>query len=296
MSAAVRSRRAWMLQLAALCALQACQQGTPQPAAPPSTPQRIASQTIFSDEVLWSLGPSTQSRVIAVSRLADDPGYSSVAGKWPPRVARSPLTSEALLASEADLVFVADFTAVETRELLARSGVATVTLTGFSGFEDWRTNVVTLAQAVGEADAGRALVERFDTELAAKSAAAAADGPTVVSWAAGNVAGRGTTFDDVAQAAGLRNLAGDQGIVGHKPVTVEQLVAWNPQMLVVPCEGGQDCDAVAARIAEQPGIAATRAAADAAILAVPTRILYSSGWAMLEAVTVLRRRDGAAPP
>ena len=281
--------------LATSCALAACQQGTPQPASTPSTPQRIASQTIFSDEVLWRLGPSTQARVVAVSRLADDPGYSSVAGQWPTSVARSPLTSEALLASEADLVFVADFTAIETRELLTQSGVATVTLTGFSGFDDWRRNVAAVADAVGQADAGRALVQRFDAELASKSAQAASDGPTVVSWAAGNVAGSGTTFDDVARAAGLRNLAADQGIVGHKPVTVEQLVAWNPEMMVVPCEGDLDCGAVAARIAAQPGIAATRAATNAAVLAVPTRILYSSGWAMLEAVSALRQRREAAP-
>ncbi|MBL4689326.1 MAG: ABC transporter substrate-binding protein, partial [Nannocystaceae bacterium] len=280
--------------------LTGCQRTRPAASTATGPPQRIVSQTIVSDEVLWSFGPEVQARVVAVSRLADDRAYSGVAGQWPASVQRAPLTSEAVLASEADLVIVADFTAIETRELLANTGVNTLTLTGFSGFADWRANTQAIADAVGDPQAGHTLVAAFDDALRNRSVPAiganAVDArPTAVSWSAGNVAGRGTSFDDVAAAAGLRNLAAEQGIKGHKAVTIEQLVAWDPQVLVVACEGvgDVDCGAVAAQIASQPGIAATQAARNNGVLALPSRVLYSAGWSMLDAVTALREHASA---
>lgn len=295
---------AWTTSVAVLAlSLTACQRTPPAASTATGVPQRIVSQTIVSDEVLWSFGPQVQARVVAVSRLADDRAYSGVAGQWPASVQRAPLTSEALLASDADLVIVADFTAIETRELLVNTGVHTLTLTGFSGFADWRTNTQAIADAVGDPQAGRTLVAAFDDALRNRSAPAveadAADArPTAVSWSAGNVAGQGTSFDDVAAAAGLRNLAAEQGIKGHKAVTVEQLVAWDPQVLVVACEGvgDVDCGAVAAEIASQPGIAATHAAHTNGVVALPSRVLYSAGWSMLDAVTALREHASALQP
>lgn len=270
--------------------LTACKRDETNPVTPPAMPQRIVSQTILSDEVLWTLGDDVRRRVVAVSRLADDAAYSDVAGQWPATVDRAPLTAEALLAAESDLVFIADFTAAETRELLSSARVPTITLTGFSGFADWRRNVTAIADAVGASAEGSALVNRFDVALAERSADSPG-GTTVVSWAAGNVAGRGTTFDDVATAAGVKNLAAAHGIDGHKPVTVEQLVAWDPAMIITPCEHTDDqaCARAAQRVAQQPGISATAAARTGGIVAVPSRILYSSGWPMLEAVALLRR-------
>ncbi len=49
--------------------------------APHALPQRIVSQTLLSDEILWDLGPQVRAHVIAVSKLADDPRYSSVVGR-----------------------------------------------------------------------------------------------------------------------------------------------------------------------------------------------------------------------
>jgi len=265
--------------------------GKPDPATAPDPdgpPQRIVSQTIFSDEVLLELGDEVRSRVVAVSALVDDPAYSTVANRWPKSVPRAPMTSETVLAARAELVIIADFTAVETRELLERTQIPLLMLAGFSGFADFRTNARAIGEAVGQAKAGQELVERFDTELAKRSSDAAG-GLATVSWAAGNVAGTGTTFDDVAKAAGLTNVAARNDIAGHKPVAVEQLVVWDPQMLVVPCPTGRTCTEVAAEVRAQPGIAATRAARSDCVLAMPSAILYSSGWAMLDAVDALTK-------
>lgn len=275
-------------------ALAGCRKADPATPARDGPPQRIVSQTIFSDEVLLALGDDVRGRVVAVSVLVDDPAYSTIADHWPAAIPRAPVTSEAVLAARADLVIIADFTAVETRELLERTGVPLLMLTGFSGFDDFRTNTRAIADAVGESNAGHELVQRFDREL--DDARPERTGPSVVSWAAGNVAGTGTTFDDVANAAGLSNVAAAHDIAGHKPIAVEQLVTWDPQMLVVPCAPGQDCTQVAADVRGQPGIAATRAARAACVVAMPSAILYSSGFGMLDAVRTLAEAAASCRP
>lgn len=283
----------------ALLVLVGCRKADRDTATREGPPQRIVSQTIFSDEVLLALGGKVPERVVAVSVLVDDPAYSTIAEQWPAAVPRAPMTSEAVLAAQADLVIIADFTAVETRELLERTGVPLLMLTGFSGFDDFRTNTRAVADAVGESNRGGDLVDRFDRELG--STPKAETRLAVLSWAAGNVAGTGTTFDDVANAAGLSNLAAAHDVAGHKPIAVEQLVVWDPQMLVVPCAPGQDCAQVAADVRGQPGIAAVAAAREHCIVAMPSAILYSSGFGMLDAVRSLAEaatscRTGEATP
>lgn len=102
------------------------------------------------------------------------------------------------------------------------------------------------------------------------------------------VAGARTTFDDQARAAGLINIPAREGIHGHRPLPVEQLTTWNPDLIVVPCHG--DCAAARERAVETPGISATTAARTDGVLAIESRLLFSTGLAMLDTVKVLRAR------
>jgi iron complex transport system substrate-binding protein len=256
-----------------------------------SSTRRVVSQTVLSDEVLWELGPAARAQVVAVSTLADDPRYSSVVDRWDRAVLRAPLTSEALLAAAPDLVILADFTSAPTRRLVQDAGVTTLELAGFDGFDDYRRHVREIATAVESSDEGDALVQRFDARLLQVRRATPRQRPGAISWIEGNVAGRGTTFDDIATAAGFDNLAARHGHVGHQQVSLEQLVAWDPAVLVVPCPP-DGCDAAAAEVAARPGLSATRAARTGAIVAVPSVELYAVGAAMLDAVA----RLGAAHP
>src|SRR5688572_3082495 len=77
--------------------------------------QRIASRTVFADEVLWALGPEVQARVVGLSPMADDGRYSTVAGQWPDATARLGRNPEELLALAPDLVILASFSEVEYR-------------------------------------------------------------------------------------------------------------------------------------------------------------------------------------
>lgn len=254
--------------------------------------RRVVSQTVLSDEVLWALGGPARAQVVAVSALADDARYSGVAGEWPTHVQRAPLTSESLLSLTPDLVIVADFTAAETRRLVTDAGVQTLLLSGFDGFDDYRRNAAWIAEAVALADAGRELVARFDARLADVSPKVRRR-PNALSFSEGNIAGAGTSFDDIVRAAGFSNLAADRGETGHRRVAIEQIVAWNPDYLVVPA-GRDDAETIAADLATRPGLSATTAARAGNVVAIPSAKLYAAGDGMLDAVALLAARHPEA--
>jgi iron complex transport system substrate-binding protein len=249
-------------------------------------PQRIVSQTVLSDEILWDLGESVRSRVVGVSHMVDDTTYSSVPNTWPATVLRVPGSSEALVSVRPDLVVLAEFTAEETKALLAHAGVATLELRGFDGFDAFRRHVREVSEAVDARDEGAALVDRFDRALSTQGASTEPNGRTALSWVDGMVAGADTTFDDQARAAGLVNIAAREGIVGHRAVPIERITTWNPDIIVIPCHG--DCEGSRQRAFATPGISATKAAREGAVLPIESHLLFSTGLGMVEVVKILR--------
>ena len=71
----------WAAMLALSVGLAGCRKSDRAAPARDGPPQRIVSQTIFSDEVLLALGAEVRDRVVAVSVLVDDPAYSTIAGR-----------------------------------------------------------------------------------------------------------------------------------------------------------------------------------------------------------------------
>jgi iron complex transport system substrate-binding protein len=280
------SRRRALQALGVVPLAAACGRRAPTPAV--TDGPRVASQTVLGDEVLWALGPAVHAQVVAVSPMADDPRYSRVVGAWPAGVPRAAGTSEALIALQPTLVVLASFTAPETRRLLEQAGLPTLVLERFDGFDDYRANVRAIAAAVGAAAAGERVVAEFDARLDALRLEPRVR-PRVVSWNEGSVPAAGTTFDDVATAAGYVNLPAHAGRRGHLQVSLEQLVAWDPDVIVVPC--GADgpahdaaCDDETAELATRPGLRATRAVREGAVVGVPSPALYATGAGMLDVV------------
>jgi ABC-type Fe3+-hydroxamate transport system substrate-binding protein len=260
---------------------------TPRDEGPVTVPQRIVSQTVLSDEILWELGAPVRSRVVAVSIMADDERYSRVAGRWPAALPRVRGSSEKLLSISPDLVIVADFTAAEARALLRDAGVRTLAMSGFDGFDDYRRHVRELAELVGARETGERVIGRFDRQLAeVRVDGSAEQRPEILSWIEGMVAGANTTFDDAARAAGYANVAALRGHTGHVHLSVEQVVAWNPEYIVTTC-GTIPCEQAERALARRDGFSATRAAINDHIVAIPSRQLLAVGEGILEVVEVL---------
>ncbi len=254
---------------------------------------RVISQTALSDEILWNLGPEARARVAAISSLADDPQYSDVAGRWPTDVPRLAGQSEALLARTPDLVIIASFTAPETQAMLRAQKVKLRVLDGFTGFADYRTHVRAIAGDLGLQAAGDTYLRSFDTQLQQLKSRVveASPRPRVVTWHAGNTAGSQTTFQALTDTLALENIPAANGRTGHFALTGEQLIAWDPDIIVTACapdlatDNGVENGCVRAerQLAAMPGIAATKAARNRGVLAIPPRMLFSSGSGMLDA-------------
>lgn len=269
----------------------------PETTDEPKAAPRIASVTVFSDEVLHALGPQTRERVVAVSTMADDPQYSSVVDQWPKSLPRVAGVTEQIVATNPDVVILASFTQAETRAAVKAAGIDVVVIEGFNGFDDYRDNVKQVAKAAGDPEAAQQLLETFDArrqEIADEVAAAKldqVDPRTVISWNDGSVPGAHTTFDDAATLAGLKNVAAQNGRDGHTRVSAEQLVTWAPDWIVVACASPGDdaaCDQARDAAKADPVLAATAAGRNDRIMALPPRELYDVGAGMLDLADSLR--------
>lgn len=278
-----------MLGLLALGMLIGC----PKASENKTEAARIASVTIDSDATLWALGEDVRADVVAVSALVDDERYSSIVGTWPQTIPRVKGTSESLIALQPTVVFVAEWSDPAGRALLQQADAEVIVLSGYGGFEDYRSRVRSIAAAAGDVAGGKALIAQFDADHEAVTTDVGA-GKTVVSYASGNAAAAGTTFADEAEAAGLVNLPSREGLSGHPKIGLEQLVAWQPEVIVIPCEN--DCDATEAAFAHEPGISATPAAKHGRIIAIDPPLLFATGPRMLEVVGALAARLDEADP
>jgi iron complex transport system substrate-binding protein len=266
--------------LSSALALVACSRGGSREREGP--PQRIASRTVFADEVLWALGEAVRARVVGLSPMADDTRYSTVAGKWPASTPRLGTDPEQLLALAPDLVIVASFNAPEYRAAI-EDKVSVLTLEDFSGFDGYLDNVERIGEALGEPAAARVQIDRFvarRSELEAARPRASAR-PSVVGWDYGHVPAANTSFDDAANCAGFVNVPSTAGLSGHPRVDAEQLVAWNPDWIVLSCGEGS-CSEAIARLGAQPGFAALEAVVRGQVIAIEPPYLTTVGEGMLE--------------
>ncbi|WP_106391256.1 ABC transporter substrate-binding protein [Enhygromyxa salina] len=263
-------------------ALAGCR-GSPDTAAKPRGPaKRVASRTVFADEVLWALGDEVQGRVVGLSPMADDPRYSTVAGRWPPSAPRLGRNPEELLALAPDLVILASFSAPEYRAAI-EDKVPVLVLDDFSGFDGYLNNLERIGEATGAVDQAHALRDRFNARRAELEALRPPQGerPSVIAWDYGYVPGAHTSFDDAATTAGFVNLPAREGLDGHQRLDAEQLVAWAPEWIVVGC-GEQPCAKAIAKLADEPGLGKLDAVTKGRVIAIEAPYLATASEGMLE--------------
>ena len=286
------------LALAALGPGCGAQRSEPATKADTSGP-RIASRTVFADELLWAFGPEVQGRVVAVSPMADDPRYSTVEGQWPESIPRLGLNPEQLLVLAPSLVIMASFSAAEYRAAV-EDKLEVLLLDDFSSFDGYLLNVEKIGAAIGEPARAAQIAARFSARRAKLEAARPPKEeepwPTVLSWGHGYVAGAHTTFDDAVQTAGFTNLAAREGIEGHQRLDTEQLVVWDPRWLVIGC-GELGCEAAVSALAEQPGVRKLAAVREGRVIAIEAPYLSTTGEDMLELSARMQARLlGAGAP
>ncbi len=259
-------------------------------------PRRIVSQTLASDEILLAICPLD--RIAGLSTLADDDAYSNVAEQA--RTHKIPLVSSAedALQLTPDLVLVASYSRAEVIELLKASGAPVFRFASFERFDDLKRNVETLGRLIGEESAAAALATKMQARLDAVARRAAARGrrPTVLSYAGtGFTAGANTLFDDAIRRAGGVNLAATHGLKGFVQLSAEQVMAWQPDLIVSGAKGSE-IDVTRARLLRDPALAETRAVKDGRLLIMDDRSYLAASQYAIDAVERLADAFDALPP
>jgi iron complex transport system substrate-binding protein len=254
----------------------------------PAKPVRIVSQTLASDEILFAVVPP--SRLVGLSTLARDPKYSNVVGEAVAHAAPSIESAEDVLRLRPDLVIVATYSHAEVVQTLEATGAPVYRLAHFDDLEGIMATIGQLGEAVGERAAADRVVARMRQRLAAVEARRAGKPrPRVLSYSGGFTAGRGTSFDDIVRRAGGINEAAARGIDKFPKLSAEQVLAWNPEVLVAGALPGEEA-AVRRRLATGPGTAETIAARQGRIVILETRTLLAVSQYVVDAVEALADR------
>lgn len=238
-----------------------------------AAPQRIASQTLGTDEILLAI--CDPKRVVAFSNLALDPKYSNVVAEA--RATNSPAVGNAedILRLKPDLIFVASYSRAEIVEQLQAAGAPAFHFANFDRIEDVRTNIRSVGYVIGEDERAAQLIQKMDEELA-RIRARTPPGerrPRVMSYGgSGYTAGANTLFDDIIRHAGAINVSVENDIDGFRKISAEQVLAWQPDYIVIAGNGGDEQMEEARReLLLNPAVAATNAARNNRIVVMDTR-------------------------
>lgn len=232
----------------------------------PEKPQRILTLSMSTDEVVLGLVPPDH--LVAVNALLDDPVSSNItelAQQVPQRI-KNPSVEE-IAALQPDLVIMPDWGDVSRAQQLRDLGIKVVVCYGAKNLAQIKDTVTLIADAVGEPERGRDLLQQMDEELAWVDERVRRIPPdqrqsVVLISLMSTYGGAGCSFDEACQLAGVTNGMAAAGIQTGQAMTKEQLVQINPDVLFLPTynnHGQYDIDKFRARYLDDPSLHSMKA-------------------------------------
>ncbi|MBP1625568.1 MAG: periplasmic binding protein [Holophagaceae bacterium] len=203
-------------------------------------PLRVVSHTVGTDDLLLAVADPGQ--IAALSHLSRDPKFSVHAKENQRFPVIRDSEAESILRYKPDLVLVTNYSRPEVVELLKRSGIKLMLFDRFESLEDAYANLRRLGQTMGHPERAEAIIQQTRTRVAELERRLAGVKPRRVMSAAVYpfVAGADTTFHDICLHAGAINVAAEAGLRGHQPIPTEQVLRWNPEVLVGPKDEEKD--------------------------------------------------------
>ena len=253
----------------------------------PRPPQRIVSHTLGTDEILLAL--CAPQRLVALSILADDAQISNAAVAAQQVPGRASAGAEQTLRFQPDMVFVANYSKAELVHLLQAAHAPGFRLAHFDTLEDIKMNIRTLGYILGEDRNAEALVQDMERDLASVRARIPSDRPplrVMLYGQTGTTAGARTTFDDMVRAVGAINVAATHGVTGVRNISREQLLQWNPEVLISSTAGQAPQDVRQSRL-QDPAVAVTIAGTQQRIIVLPRRLLSTVTHHITEGIALL---------
>lgn len=242
-------------------------------------PARIVSLDFCVDQYVLEL--ADRSSIAALSRDADqDVSFLRDQAKG---VRKLGTHLEDVLVPTPDLVVRAHGGGPRAAALLQSAGIPVVQLEFADTFDAVRSNLRTLAAALGRPERGEAIIRRMDTELAEAKAAPRKGKSLLYISAGGATTGPGTLVNDLILAAGYDNFARGPG---WRSLPLEDLAYRQPDVVAVSFFGAR-------AQAQDDWSSARHPVVQNLVKTLPTIQLDNSwtacgGWFALEAVRAMR--------
>jgi iron complex transport system substrate-binding protein len=192
---------------------------------------RVASINTCTDQLLLALADPAQ--ILGLSPYSRD-GARSWAAEAAKRYPKLSGEAEDVLILKPDIVVAGRFTKRATRELLKQKGLRVVEFDAARSLDDARRQMTMMGELIGQRERAAAENARLDAAIARARAAASRTRFRVLALARrGWVSGGDSLTSSMLDAAGLFNMAGELGRKLGGFVTLEQIVANKPDLLLV---------------------------------------------------------------
>jgi iron complex transport system substrate-binding protein len=258
-------------------------------------PVRIVSTALVTDEITSAL--VEPSRIIAMSRFASDPETSNVSD-MARRINRFvDRSAEQIIGLNPDTVVSARYARISLKSLINSAGIPFHELTQFKTVKDVESNVRLIAKALGEEERGEQVLRAMQQKL---ESAGQELRPERRSWRALYLApgewtaGTNTSVHEIFRYAGLRNAAADAGINANVKISVEKILAINPDVIVIGTGYERDA-AYSGFLSTDPRFAPLQAVRMRRIVAVPARYIQTASQYIGDAALEVSRRVQALP-
>ncbi len=201
-------------------------------------PQRIVTLSATLDQIVLSVVPPE--RLIAVNSSMKDPINSNmveIASKIPQTIERASV--EYIVSLNPDVVIVADWQYMELAEPLRDAGLKVVIGRGPHNLEEVKALVRLTTETIGEKRRGEILLKKMDEKLAeikTKVASISKENRKSVVFLSlmTTYGGKGSSFDDACNYAGVINGVSAYGLKNGQEVTKEIILSIDPDILFLP--------------------------------------------------------------
>jgi iron complex transport system substrate-binding protein len=235
------------------------------------TPQRVVTLNLCLDQMALRLAAPGQ--LVGVSYLSQDPRLSALADQ---AAALAPVRDsfESILTLRPDLVILGQGSHAPLKRLLRGAGVQVLELPWATSIGEAETVIEQMATALGREDVGRSLIAGMQRERRRLTWTGAPLGTAVYLEANRGTSGKDSLMDELLRLSGYRNLAAELGIGSFGRLSLETVLAGQPDLLVFDGTANDN----PARATEFVGHHALLALAGKTRLAsVPTRFSICAG-------------------
>lgn len=245
-------------------------------------PRRVVTVNLCLDQ--FALRLAAPGQLVGVSYLARDRRTSVLADRARdiPAVRG---TTESILDLQPDLVVFDSTSLANVKRLVRAAGVPILELPWARSLAEAQTSIARMAEALGRAGQGRALIESMRERERLLVRPGPPSATAAVLHAGLLTAGKGSLTDELLGLTGYRNLATELGISDYGRLSLEALLAARPDVVVLDGASNDD-PARATSFVDHPAL--RMLASRARIVSVPIRYAICAGPENLDAMQILR--------